>query len=173
MHDEEIPLNIIIQDTLSGVAHSSIILDGQTDLTGKSSFTAALGTHTITVESVDTVGNNVVVTVSFAVALKSTMLINPETINVNTGIITAFVEFPEGYDVSTVNNVYCDGALAESYVYDPKGVPKLGIDGPVMIIKFRRDDITDLPLDVNFKLRGTFGPENTVFKAEDDVTKIL
>ena len=98
-------------------------------------------------------------------AIRATIIIKPEALYKNTGVITAFVTFPEEYDVSTITDAMCDGAPHERMNYDAKENR--------MIMKFRRNQMTELPLDVWFTVRGHFGPEGMMFEGKDDIHKIV
>lgn len=97
------------------------------------------------------------------VPIKAQVVIEPETFNKNTGTFTAFVTFPEGYDVSTITDAVCDGAPAYNMQYN-KGKNE-------MILKFRRDQVTEQPLNTTFVVTGHFSA-GLVFEGSDEILKI-
>lgn len=97
-------------------------------------------------------------------SIPATIIIKPESFNRNTGVFTAFVRFPDGYNVSTITDVFCDGAPYERMIYNQ------GTDQ--MIIEFRRDKITELPLDTTFIVTGHFG-DGMVFQGSDTILQVI
>ncbi|MBU4199390.1 MAG: hypothetical protein L6455_10070 [Kiritimatiellae bacterium] len=105
--------------------------------------------------------------------LEAQVTLKPEALNVNPGLLTAFVRMPEGYPVSGITSATCDGAPSERMM--------LNEDETEMIIKFRRKDIeaalaqTGESLDTNFVVRGTWqGAAGTrLFQGADSIKKIV
>lgn len=98
------------------------------------------------------------------VKLPATIIIKPESFNQNTGTFTAFVTFPEGYNVSTITDATCDGAVAYNLIYN-QGNNR-------MILKFRREEVKVLPIDIHFVVTGHF-KEGLIFEGSDDIIKII
>jgi parallel beta-helix repeat protein len=74
--------------------------------------------------------------------LPAAVRIEPETLNLNaSGVFTAFVTLPEGYDVADidVNTVECEGASALSGRI-------AAADSGTLIVKFARADLVDVPV---------------------------
>ena len=87
--------------------------------------------------------------------------IKPEALALNPGVFTAFVEFPEGYDVSSIVTCFADGAPATSIEFaDNKA-----------ICKFNRSDVTVLPLDTYFEVWGVTA-DGMAFWGSDEITKV-
>lgn len=136
------------------------------------------GDNTFTIEVEDNAGNIGEDAFNFPVTLVATVVIKPESLNINPGVLTAYVTFPEGYDVAEIDGIgseigpFCDGATAERMMLDS--------DGKIMVIKFRREDIEnvlanmDPPqlLDEEFEVYGTFGGETAEFVSWDTIMKI-
>ncbi|PIP16762.1 MAG: hypothetical protein COX46_00280, partial [bacterium (Candidatus Ratteibacteria) CG23_combo_of_CG06-09_8_20_14_all_48_7] len=98
------------------------------------------------------------------VKLPATVRIEPESFDQNTGTFTAFVKFPVGFDISTITDATCDGASAYNLIYD-SGENQ-------MLLKFRRNEVTVLPIDTHFVVTGHFG-EGLTFEGSDDIMKII
>lgn len=94
--------------------------------------------------------------------------------NVNPGILTAFVRLPEGYPAGGITSATCDGALYERMM--------LNDDATELIIKFRRQDIEAAlaqigeSIDIDFIVRGAWQDEagnSYIFQGADSITKII
>ncbi|MBI2441716.1 MAG: hypothetical protein HYV35_10135 [Lentisphaerae bacterium] len=106
--------------------------------------------------------------------LPATVRLEPEALNVNPGILTAFVSLPSGYPASGITSATCDGSLYERMM--------LNDDATEMIIKFRRRDIEAAlaaigeTIDIYFIIRGVWqdaaGVSHT-FEGSDSITKIV
>lgn len=85
----------------------------------------------------------------------------------NPGVLTAFVVFPEPYSASTITNAVCDGAP----LYD-QGFSE---DEGKAILKFLRAQMTEVPLDTYFIVRGTFlwNEVEVPFQGSDSIMKVL
>lgn len=132
------------------------------------------GENVLTVKASDKVGNIRWVGVRFRVGLLDALVrLEPETLNVNPGVLTAFVKLLEGYDPVHITDATCDGAACESM--------QVNGDGTEMIIKFRRKDIekalaeTGEKIDTFFIVRGTYTDETgtLVFEGTDEISKIV
>ena len=62
------------------------------------------------------------------------VVIKPEVLNINDGVFTAIVSFPQSYDVSTITSCYANGAPAVRM--------NLNADGKFLICHFEREQIT-------------------------------
>ena len=133
-----------------------------------------LGENVLTVVAYDGAGNIGRATVIFTVILEARVTLKPEALNVNPGILTAFVSLPEGYPVGGITSATCNGALYERMM--------LNDDGTEMIVKFRRRDIEAAlaqigeSLDVDFIVRGAWqdsAGNSYVFQGADSITKII
>lgn len=84
----------------------------------------------------------------YIVLVPATVRIEPETLMLNTGIFTAFVNLPYPYDVRSIdiNSVYCNGAKARSGV----------IANNTLILKFARADLVSVEPgeNVEFVVKG-------------------
>ncbi|MGB9736344.1 MAG: hypothetical protein ACP5JP_08070 [bacterium] len=91
------------------------------------------------------------------VNIHASVKIKPEVMKQNDGVFTAFVSFPDGSDVSTIQDASCSGATATKIIYscsdqdDTDDTPGLGFttDASTLtcnkkfaIMKFKRSDIT-------------------------------
>lgn len=128
------------------------------------------GQNVITVTATDTSGNVGTASITFEVILKLTgseLIIKPEALRINPGVFTAFVVFPAPYDALTVSDATADGAPHERINYDTSEYKA--------IIKFRRADITILPVDTHFDVTGhfTYNGETCMFTGSDDIKKVL
>lgn len=94
-------------------------------------------------------------------AIEAVVEIKPEVMNLNTGTFTAMVALPEGYDPASIIECYADGAAAV----------KINIGDNVAVCKFNRDDITELPLDINFEVWGVTA-DGEIFLGTDEISKI-
>ena len=157
----------------SGVREVEVFLNGEPYEENTIDLTDLLGNNTLLIKSWDKSGNFSRKYVFFTVLLESRVTLKPETLKVNPGVLTVFVEFPAGYDVATIQDPTCDGASAERM--------SLNGDGTQMIVKFRRQDIEDAlaqkgeTIDNHFVVRGTFEHDGDVyiFQGEDDIKKVL
>ncbi|MBI2442068.1 MAG: hypothetical protein HYV35_11950 [Lentisphaerae bacterium] len=106
--------------------------------------------------------------------LKAQVILKPEALNINPGILTAFVRLPDGYPASGITSATCDGALYERMM--------LSDDASEMIIKFRRRDIEAAlaeqgeALDIHFVVEGTWQDASGLsyrFEGADSISKIV
>lgn len=143
-----------------------------------------LGANVLTVVAFDGAGNIGLATVSFTIILEAQVTLKPEALNVNPGILTAFVRLPEGYPVRNITSAACDGALYERMMLSTAGGSAYGgnDDATEMIIKFRRRDIEAAlaqigeSIDIYFIVRGAWQDEagnSYVFQGTDSITKIV
>jgi hypothetical protein len=197
-------LNFSITDDLSGINIPSvrIILDG-TDVTGQLTINGAMGDltvsvsgvnlfepsiepHTLTIIAQDRGGNEVSKTLSFTTgSVDVKVVIKPEALNINPGILTCYVKLPDYFGVPVALNATLDGGALDKWMIDYDGVSDEGLEGPVVVLKFRRQDIANAlaekgeALDTEFILKGTFddgtAPEGMSYQFEgsDSVTKIV
>lgn len=161
-HTQPIPLTYTISDVLSQIASTSLTLDGVA-LTGSTNIQTTIGTHTLIITATDKAGNHAVLNRHFTVKLKAKVTIKPEVFLCNRGIFLAFVEFPQGYDARTITDATCDGAQAK------KIIP---LYHNTSLLLFRREDITQLPIDTTFTLRGHFS-KGLLFEGTDTIKKVM
>ncbi|MBI2438083.1 MAG: hypothetical protein HYV36_04625 [Lentisphaerae bacterium] len=116
--------------------------------------------------------------------LEAIVRLEPEALNVNPGILTAFVSLPAGYPASGITSATCDGALYERMMLSTAGGSAYGgsDDGTEMIIKFRRRDIEAAlaeigeTIDVYFVIEGAWQSETGIsysFEGADSIMKII
>ncbi|MDO9541274.1 MAG: hypothetical protein Q7J98_02985, partial [Kiritimatiellia bacterium] len=143
-----------------------------------------VGENWLMVKACDKVGNVGWASVRFLVGLlDASVRLEPETLNVNPGVLTAFVSLPEGYDPIYITDATCDGAAYESMQVSTAGGSAYGGngDGTEMIIKFRRQAIEEAlaeigeEIDTSFIVRGTYTDETgtLVFEGTDEISKIV
>jgi len=197
-------LDFTIKDDLSGINVLSIkvILDG-TDITDKLTITGKTGDlaiivsgrdifqswfdmHTMIISVQDRAGNEVTRTISFIAGFADVQLvIKPESLNINPGVLTAYVKFPVPFGIPKVLNATLDGAPSERWEVSNEGLPEEDIEGPIVIMKFRREDIEKAlsekgeTLDTEFILKGTFDDGTALYsqlytlEGRDTITKII
>ncbi|MGE5549758.1 MAG: OmpL47-type beta-barrel domain-containing protein [Bacteroidota bacterium] len=147
-------------DSLSGVAARSVTLDSVL-LTG-SGFTVTPGDHVLVLRAADAAGNEVSIERSFRGKYLVSIEVKPESWNQNTGTFTVTINgLPSGYTAAGIAWAACDGASAE----------EIKAAGDKVILKFRRDDVTMLPLDTTFVLTGQF-TDGVWFEGVDTVIKV-
>ncbi|MEK9150144.1 MAG: hypothetical protein AAB267_08890, partial [Candidatus Desantisbacteria bacterium] len=161
-HTQAIPLTYTITDNLSQIASSSVTLDGAA-LPPSANIQTTIGKHTLTITATDKAANHAVLERHFTVKLKAKVTIKPEVFLCNRGIFLAFVKFPQGYDVKTITDATCDGAPAK------KIIP---LYHNTSLILFRREDITQTPIDTTFTVRGHFN-NGLLFEGTDTIKKII
>gem|GEM_PF-2077704 len=141
-----------------------------------------VGENWLTVKVFDKVGNMGWASVRFLVGLlEASVRLEPETLNVNPGVLTAFVRLPEGYDPGYITDATCDGAACESMQVNEAPSTGSGQAGTEMIIKFRRQAIEKAlaeigeEIDTSFIVRGTYMDETgtLVFEGTDEISKIM
>ncbi|MGE5529143.1 MAG: CARDB domain-containing protein [Patescibacteria group bacterium] len=148
-------------DALSGVVAKQALLDGKE--LAADSFTAAPGEHTLVFRAVDAAGNETSLTRTFRGKYVLAIKIEPEAWNRNTGVFTVTIlGLPEGYKSTDIKWASCDGAPVES----------IKAAGDKVILKFRRDMVTALPLDTIFVLLGQFA-DGVWFEGQGEITKIV
>lgn len=96
--------------------------------------------------------------------ISASCVIRPRVFCQNTGVFTAIVSFPQGFDPSTITEIYADGAPAYKIIYDE--------DKHMTTGKFRRDEITEEPLDTVFEVEGRTG-DNLKFHAYCSIDRIV
>lgn len=163
-YDEEIPLSLEVTDALSGLNSYQLSLDGQ-ELGHPQSIRPGLGKHTLEVKAEDNADNITTRQTTFEVKLHAQLKIKPEVFLLKKhGILLAFVKFPSGYDVRTITDAVCEGAPAVRMRYIP-GIKQ-------MLLIFRKEDITEDPIDTHFTLRGHFA-DGYLFEGEDDIRRVI
>ncbi len=160
-HAESIPLNCVLSENLSQIDYSSFTLDG-VPLIDTATIRTVVGNHILSVTATDRAGNRAALERHFTVKLKADVTIKPEVFLLNRGVFLAFVKFPEGYDAGTINDATCDGAQAK------KIIPMHNL----AIIIFRKDDITAIPIDATFTVRGHFD-NGLLFEGSDNIKKVI
>ncbi|MFH1128922.1 MAG: hypothetical protein V1699_05900 [Candidatus Omnitrophota bacterium] len=161
-HTQAIPLTYATSDALSQIASTSLTLDSL-PITSLSRIQPKVGTHTLVITATDKAGNQEILNRHFTVKLKAKITIKPEVFLCNRGIFLAFVEFPQGYDARTITDATCDGAQAK------KIIP---LRHNTSLLLFRREDITVLPIDTTFTLRGHFS-KGLLFEGSDTIKKVM
>lgn len=128
-----------------------------------------VGSNSVTATATDASGNVATASITFEVILDLTgdqLVIKPETLKANHGVFTAFVRLPEPYDALTITSAVADGAHAVEINYDELEHRAA--------IKFRRADITALPVDEHFEVTGEFlhNGATLTFAGSDDIMKV-
>ena len=163
----------VIDGVTSGIRSTKVLLNGEVYTKDTIDLSNLFGENTLTVIAIDGSGNVARKTVRFTVVLPAIVTLKPESLKVNPGVLTAFVQFPTGYDVADITDAYCDGAKYESM--------ELGPDETTMVFKFRRKAIEqalaerDETIDTEFVVRGSFqlGEQVYIFKGIDTIKKVL
>jgi hypothetical protein len=155
-------------DNLSGVNITAVKLDGQ-DISGQTEITPVSGRHNLEVITTDKADNQTRAAVDFTVIIAQEKIpaqvtIKPEVFVFNQGVFLALVQLPKQYNVSDIVQASCDGAIARLIIPIPE------IKTAIMI--FRRQDITELPIDTAFVVRGKL-KDGQEFEGTDTIKKVL
>lgn len=152
-------------DETSGIAGSSISLNGVTSENGADVQLVWPGSCNIEMTAQDLAGNTTTVIKTISIVVQAEIDVNPNTVNAREngneedkgkdkdnggGMMTVFIGFPEGVDINDIIH----GTIRLNGVYSPISDPKYGFvsnpvadhdgDGKVeYMIKFRRDEILD------------------------------
>jgi hypothetical protein len=131
-------------------------------------------------------GNFVIKTISFTTGYADVkVVIKPEALNINPGVLTCYVKFPDFFGVPISLNATLDGGVLDKWMIDYKGIAEEGFDGPVVVLKFRRQAIEKAlldkgeVLDTEFILKGIFNDGTAPsdlpyeFEGRDSITKII
>ncbi|MDI6787051.1 MAG: hypothetical protein QME51_01610 [Planctomycetota bacterium] len=160
--------------------------DLKVSVSGINLFEPRIEPHTLTIIAQDRGGNEVSKTISFTTGYVDVkVVIKPEALNINPGILTAYLKLPQPFGIPLTLNTTLDGASLERWMVDYSGLPEERLDGPVVVIKFRRQDIANAlaekgeTLDTEFILKGTFNDGSAPldlpyqFEGRDSITKII
>ena len=91
------------------------------------------------------------------------MEVKPEAWNGNEGVFTVTIhELPAGYGAGAIAWAECDGV---------RTMETKAADGKYILV-FRRDEITVLPLDLEFVLVGRF-TDGVWFEGTDEVSQVI
>lgn len=159
-HDEAIPLTYTSTDALSGINSTLVSLDN-TGIANSTSIQPKVGSHTLVLTATDKADNKATIQASFVVKLKADITIKPEVFLSDKGIFLAIVRFPSGYDHRAITDAVCDGAQAKKVIKARKSA----------IIVFRKEDITQKPIDTVLNLRGHFA-KGLIFEGTDTIRKV-
>ncbi|MDI6787053.1 MAG: right-handed parallel beta-helix repeat-containing protein [Planctomycetota bacterium] len=167
--------------TISGAMGDLIV-----SVSGTNLYEPTLGLHTLTIIAQDRGGNEVSKTISFTTGYADVkVVIKPEALNINPGILTCYVKFPDYFGVPITLDATLDGGALDKWMIDYDGVLEEGLEGPVVVIKFRRADIEKAlteqgeKMDTEFVLKGTFNDGSAPsdlpyqFEGKDSITKII
>lgn len=160
-HNQSIPLTYTATDALSGINSTSLRLDN-TDITGQVNIQPRVGSHTLVLTATDKADNKATLQANFTVKLKAEVIIKPEVFLSNKGIFLAIVKFPSGYDHKTITDATCDGAPAKKIIKTKKSA----------IIVFRKEDITQTPIDTTFTVTGHFA-KSLIFEGTDTIKRVI
>ncbi|MFH1458106.1 MAG: hypothetical protein ABIG31_02930 [Candidatus Omnitrophota bacterium] len=160
-HTDTIPLDYSVSDTLSGISSSQLTLDG-VDITGQANIQTSVGNHVLTLTAIDQAGNQTTLNRNFTVKLQANVTIMPRVFLEGQGIFIALVKFPQGYNIRSITDAVCDGAPSKKIVFPFN----------YAIILFKKEDITQLPLDTTFTLRGHFN-NGLVFEGTDTIRRVI
>jgi hypothetical protein len=149
-------------------------------------FSPSFDRHTLIITAQDRGGNFATKTISFITGYTDVrVVIKPEALNINPGILTAYIKFPAPFGIPITLNATLDGASQERWMVSQEGLLEEELEGPLVIIKFRRQDIEKALteqgalLDTEFVLIGTFDDGTAPygqpyeFEGRDSVTKII
>jgi hypothetical protein len=212
-------ISVLLLLTTTGITGDLLI-----NVTGEYLFSPSFNRHTMLITAQDRGGNFVIKTISFTTGYTDVkVVIKPEVLNINQGIITAYVKFPAQFGIPKRLEATLDGAPLEKWMISMKCLPEEGLfephqcckhkhdscpytsqessslrdgttqmrcghrwdcfqEGPIVIIKFRRDDIEKALaqkgeiLDTEFILKGTFttcSGQLYDFEGSDSITKII
>ena len=136
---------------------------------GALSLSAYAGENVVTLTATDMYGNTASTSIEFMVILRLTgdsVIVKPESLNVNPGTFTVFVTFPAPYSALSINSATADGAPMQRINFDS--------ENKKAILKFERKDITPALLDTHFDIVGTFTLNNIAitFEGSDDIQKV-
>ncbi|MBI4712565.1 MAG: hypothetical protein HY762_04595 [Planctomycetes bacterium] len=162
----------VIDEVTSGINYTSVTLNGQVYTQDTIDLSNLLGENILTITAIDGSGNVAHKTVRFRVILPALVTVKPESLNINPGIMTVFIQFPAGYDVAGITDATCDGAKYERM--------ELSDDKTTMVIKFRRQAVEAAlaakgeQIDTEFIVRGRFNNGASCdFEGKDSITKIV
>jgi len=149
-------------------------------------FQPAVISHTMTIIAQDRGGNEARKTISFTAGyVEVKLVLKPEALNINPGVLTAYVKLPPPFGIPRTMNATLDGAAQERWMIDYAGLPEEGLEGPIVVMKFRREDIEKAlaergeMIDTNFIIKGTFDDGTAPFgqmysfEGKDTITKIV
>lgn len=158
---ETIPITYAVEDALSGVQTKTVTLDG-IDVSSQTAITPKAGSHTLTITAVDKAGNSATKQVTFITKIKAQVIIKPEIFLCNRGVFIAIVRLPREYQRQRIIEATCEGAPAKKMIPTPKGT----------IIVFKRQDITEQPLDTTFTVKGKL-QNGFIFEGSYTIKKIV
>jgi len=161
---QDIPLTYTAQDALSGIDTTTVTLDG-TDVTLQAGIKALVGNHILTITANDKAGNSTVNQTVFTVAdnkIRAEVTIKPEVFLRNRGVFIAIVRLPKPHEKGRITQVFCDGAPAKKIIQLKKA----------SLLIFRRQDVTQLPLDTTFIVTGKLA-NGMAFEGADTIRKII
>ncbi|MEK7309664.1 MAG: DUF2341 domain-containing protein [Planctomycetota bacterium] len=196
--------NFTLTDDLSGIniPSISVILDGQ-DITDKLTisgntgdltvsvfgidvFQPSLLTHTMAITAQDRGGNEVRKDTTFGAGYTDVeVVIKPEALNINPGILTAYMKLPQSFGVPITLDATLDGGALDKWMVSYEDMPEEGLTAPIIVMKFRRQAIEQAlsnnsdVLDTEFILKGSFDDGTAPygqpyeFEGSDSVTKII
>jgi hypothetical protein len=159
---ESIPLIYTIEDNLSGMDTQAITLDG-IDIAGQSAITPSVGEHTLIINALDKAGNAATRQITFTASkIKAEVTVKPEIFPRSKGVFIAFVKLPPSYQHEPIIEVSCDGAPAKKIIPTRKGT----------ILIFRREDITQKPIDITFTVTGKL-KNGLLLEGTDTIKKVF
>jgi len=107
------------------------------------------------------------------------MVLKPEALKVNPGILTAYLKFPEPFGIPITIEATLDGAPFDKWTISYEAMPEEGLEAPIVIMRFRRADIEEALLDTEFVLKGKFDDGTAPlgqpydFEGHDSISKII
>jgi len=168
--------NIVVSFLASDICDADLDIVSNIGTVNKTAGTVTInpfllvGEVKVTIKATDDSGNSNSASTSFTVVLKvpdGSLILKPESLDVNPGVLTAFVVFPAPYSALTITDAKCDGAPLDKLNFD-QGAKKA-------ILKFRRAQMTEKPLDTYFVVRGifTWNGVSVPFQGSDSIMKVL
>ena len=174
------------QDVTDKLIVSGVTGDSKVSVSGRNLYEPSIEPHTLTIIAQDRGGNEVQKALSFTCDYTDVkVVIKPEALNINPGILTCYVKFPDVFGIPLSLNATLDGGALDKWMINYDGMPEEGLIGPVVVLKFRRQDIANAlaekgeMLDTEFILKGVFDDGTAPaglsyeFEGKDSITKII
>jgi hypothetical protein len=161
---QDIALTYEATDSLSGIDSKVVTLDGL-DVSSQDSLKPTAGKHTLVVTAKDKASNTATKQITFKVIenkIKTNVTIKPEVFLRNRGVFIALVRLPAPYNKEKIVSASCDGASAKRIISLKN----------VSLFIFRRQDITQLPIDTTFFVTGKLA-NGMSFEGTDTIRKVI
>lgn len=175
-------LNIASTDVPSGIASTTVTIDGTTIVDDKIDLrTLTLGPHTLTIEAVDIAGNKATRSITFNIKpVPATIDVKPNTLNKASqsgeNAVTAYLEIPD-YDINLIDRYTVTMSTSKGIVsaqLSPTGTGDYDNDGlPDIMVKFDRQAISAI-IDMGDKVKITINGkiDGAIFEGSDAIRVI-